>query len=231
MLPAPSAVPPARQLAVRPPEPPPFHKRQQLAYESQAWSDDMRENLFTLSRTQREDMWRRFKQTYDRRVTERLHAILLLDIGQNAASVSSILYIHPKTLKRWIKTFVTSGEEALITLHYAGCDGLMTDEQQQQFTAWLDTEIRKPPKRSTGSRRSLACPTVTAVCANCQARRCNEIHTQRIDVEDMHPLTPSAFLQTHIGIISCAKSGGICVGMLSISDAAERLSGASYWFL
>ncbi len=102
----------------------------------------MRENLFTLSRTQREDMWRRFKQTYDRRVTERLHAILLLDIGQNAASVSSILYIHPKTLKRWIKTFVTSGEEALITLHYAGCDGLMTDEQQQQFTAWLDTEIR-----------------------------------------------------------------------------------------
>jgi hypothetical protein len=39
----------------------------------------MREKLFTLSRTQREDIWRRFKQTGDRRVAERLHAIVLLD--------------------------------------------------------------------------------------------------------------------------------------------------------
>jgi len=34
----------------------------------------MRQKLFTLSRSQREDMWRRFKQTNDRRVAERLHA-------------------------------------------------------------------------------------------------------------------------------------------------------------
>jgi hypothetical protein len=57
----------------------------------------MRQKLFTLSRSQREDMWRRFKQTDDRRVAERLHAILLLDSGQNADAVSSILHIHPKT--------------------------------------------------------------------------------------------------------------------------------------
>lgn len=50
----------------------------------------MREKQFTLSRSQREAMWRRFKQTDDRRVAERLHAILLLDDGQNAQSVCSI---------------------------------------------------------------------------------------------------------------------------------------------
>jgi len=55
----------------------------------------MREKLFTLSRSQREDMWRRFKQTDDRRIAERLHAILLLDSGQNADSVSHILHVHP----------------------------------------------------------------------------------------------------------------------------------------
>ena len=60
----------------------------------------MREKLFTLSRTQSEAMWRRFKQTDDHRIAERLHAILLLDGGQNAESVSQILHIHPKTLKR-----------------------------------------------------------------------------------------------------------------------------------
>ena len=41
----------------------------------------MREKLFILRRTQREDLWRRFKQTDDRRIAERLHAILLLDSG------------------------------------------------------------------------------------------------------------------------------------------------------
>ena len=90
----------------------------------------MRQKRFTLSRAQREDMWRRFKQTDDRRVAERLHAILLLDRGQNADAVSAILHIHPKTLKRWVNAFVVGG------------DGWMTDEQLQQFTTWLDSDVR-----------------------------------------------------------------------------------------
>ena len=102
----------------------------------------MREKLFTLSRTQREGMWRRFKQTDDRRVAERLHAILLLDSGQSAEAVSRILHIHPKTLKRWIKAFAVGGEDALTSFNYVGGDGWLTDEQQQQFTTWLDANVR-----------------------------------------------------------------------------------------
>jgi hypothetical protein len=62
----------------------------------------MREKLFTLSRSQREDMWRRFKQTDDRRVAERLHAILLLDSGQNADAVSTILHIDAASADEFI---------------------------------------------------------------------------------------------------------------------------------
>jgi transposase len=102
----------------------------------------MREKLFTLSRTQREDMWRRFKQTDDRRVAERLHAILLLDSGHNAQAVSHILHVHPKTLKRWVNAFASGGEDALISFNYVGGDGWLTDDQQQQFTTWLDAEVR-----------------------------------------------------------------------------------------
>jgi transposase len=102
----------------------------------------MRQKLFRLSRSQREDMWRRCKQTDDRRVAERLHAILLLDSGQNADAVSSILHIHPKTLKRWIRAFAGGGEEALTSFNYVGGDGWMTGEQQQQFTSWLDADVR-----------------------------------------------------------------------------------------
>jgi transposase len=102
----------------------------------------MREKLFTLNRTQREDMWRRFEQTDDRRIAERLHAILLLDSGHNAEAVSHILHIHPKTLKRWVKAFTAGGEDALTNFAYVGGDGWLTDEQQQQFTIWLDANVR-----------------------------------------------------------------------------------------
>lgn len=102
----------------------------------------MREQQFTLSRSQREELWRRFKQTDDRRVAERLHAILLLDAGQNANSVSTILHIHPNTLKRWVKTFVAGGEDALTTLNYVGGDGNLTSNEQQQLISWLDAEVR-----------------------------------------------------------------------------------------
>ncbi len=109
----------------------------------------MREKQFTLSCTQREEMWRRFKQTDGRRVAERLHAILLLDSGQNADAVSTILHIHPKTLKRWIKAFVVGGEAALTSFNYVGGDGWMTGEQQQQFTTWLDSDIRSTAEAIT----------------------------------------------------------------------------------
>src|SRR5215207_434888 len=108
----------------------------------------MREKLFTLGRSQREDMWRRFKQVDDRRVAERLHAILLLDSGQNAYSVSAILHIHPKTLKRWVKAFATGGYDALTSFNYVGGDGWLTDEQQQQFTTWLDADVRSTAEAS-----------------------------------------------------------------------------------
>ena len=102
----------------------------------------MRQKLFTLSRSQREDLWRRFKQTDDRRIAERLHAILLLDSGQNADAVSAILHIHPKTLKRWVNAFASGGEDALTSFKYVGGDGWMTDAQVHQFTTWLDTDVR-----------------------------------------------------------------------------------------
>jgi transposase len=102
----------------------------------------MREKLFTLSRTQRDARWRRFKQTDDHRVAERLHAILRLDSGQNAEALSRILHVHPKTLKRWVKAFASGGEAALTSFNSVGGDGWLTDQQQQQFTTWLDSDIR-----------------------------------------------------------------------------------------
>jgi transposase len=102
----------------------------------------MRDKLFTLTRSQREDLWRRYKQTSDRRTAERLHAILLLDEGRSAHAVSAILHLHPKTLKRWVRIFASSGVEALCTFNYVGNTSWLTDAQLQQFTAFLDERVR-----------------------------------------------------------------------------------------
>jgi len=102
----------------------------------------MREKLFTLTRSQRDDLWRRYKQTTERRVAERLHAILLLDEGRSAPDVSAILHLHPKTLKRWIKLFASSGVDGLCTFQYVGGEGWMTTEQLALFTTWLDDSVR-----------------------------------------------------------------------------------------
>ena len=102
----------------------------------------MREKLFTLTRSQRDDLWRRYKQTTDRRVAERLHAILLLDEGRSASDVSAILHLHPKTLKRWVKIFATTGVDGLSTFNYVGNTPWLTDDQIEQFTAWLDQGVR-----------------------------------------------------------------------------------------
>jgi transposase len=102
----------------------------------------MREKLFTLTRAQREDLWRRYKQTSDRRVAERLHAILLLDEGRPAREVSAILHLSPRTLKRWVKSFAAMGVDGLSTFHYVGNTPWLTQSQIQQFTAWLDERVR-----------------------------------------------------------------------------------------
>lgn len=44
--------------------------------------------LFTLTSSQRDAMWRRSKQTNNRRLAKGLHAILLLEAGQNQEVVS-----------------------------------------------------------------------------------------------------------------------------------------------
>ncbi len=41
-----------------------------------------------------------------------MHAILLLDAGQNLPAVSRILQVHTNALKRWVQAIATGGEAA-----------------------------------------------------------------------------------------------------------------------
>jgi putative transposase len=102
----------------------------------------MREKLFTLSRKQRDDLERRYKQTSERRISERIQTILLLDAGQNREQVARILRVNPKTITRWVHIFVRSGIDTLCTLHSGGNEPNLTRAEQQQLSVWLDAGVR-----------------------------------------------------------------------------------------
>lgn len=78
----------------------------------------MREKQFKLSRKERDELERRYKQERDKRVAERIQCIILLHDGKNAKQVAEILMVSVKTIKRWVKIFVKYGIEELCKLNY-----------------------------------------------------------------------------------------------------------------
>lgn len=102
----------------------------------------MREKLFTLTRSQRDELERRYKQTSERRIAERIQAILLLDAGHNRDQTARILHLNPKTITRWVKLFVRVDLATYCSLQSGGNEAGLTEAQQQQLAAWLDEQVR-----------------------------------------------------------------------------------------
>ena len=126
----------------------------------------MREKLFTLTRSQRDGLERRYKQTAERRIADRLQAILLLDAGHNRDQVARILRVNAKTITRWVQLFVCADLDTFCTLQSGGNDAVLTDVQQQQFAAWLDEQVRSTKEAIWGSRRLLKSVTPKVVCGS-----------------------------------------------------------------
>jgi transposase len=102
----------------------------------------MRAKRFTLSRSQRDDLERRYKQTRERLLSDRIQAILLLDAGHNREQVARILRLNPKTITRWIDIYVEAGIDTLCTLPAGNTSAALTQDQQKQLRVWLDADVR-----------------------------------------------------------------------------------------
>lgn len=108
----------------------------------------MREKQFKLSRKERDELERRYKQERDRRVAERIQCIILLHDGKNAKQVAEILMVSVKTIKRWIKIFVKYGVEGLGMLKYENSGAVcgLSLEQQEQLEKYLNEQVRSSAK-------------------------------------------------------------------------------------
>src|SRR4051812_15911061 len=66
-----------------------------------------------LDRTQLEDLRRRCKQTLDKRIYQRLTAVLLMDASRSRAEVADILHVSLRQVADWLRLFRNQGVEVL----------------------------------------------------------------------------------------------------------------------
>ena len=82
-----------------------------------------------LSPQQRLDIERRRKETSDRRVYQRLTAVLTVAEGKRREEVAHLLGIGLTQLGEWLRVYRNKGLDALCVLHYKGDPGKLTAHQ------------------------------------------------------------------------------------------------------
>src|SRR3954470_14157084 len=86
-----------------------------------------------LTPEQRREVERRRKKTLDRRVYQRLTAVLTVAEGKSRDEVTHVLGIGLSQLGEWLRIFRNEGLDALCTLHYRGDPGKLTPNQVERL--------------------------------------------------------------------------------------------------
>jgi transposase len=78
---------------------------------------------------QRQEIERRRHETHDKRVYERLSAVLWIADGTDRFDVADLLGCSVRQVAEWLRLFRNQGLDALCTLHYQGDPGKLTPQQ------------------------------------------------------------------------------------------------------
>jgi transposase len=92
-----------------------------------------------LTTEQRKDLERRRKGTLDRRIYQRLTAVLAVAAGNTREEVAELLGVSLTQLSDWLRVFRNAGLEALCTLHNKGDPGKLTPHQVDQLKSQVST--------------------------------------------------------------------------------------------
>src|SRR3954471_7220407 len=82
-----------------------------------------------LTAEQRKEIERRRKQTLDRRVYQRLTAVLAVASGKSREEVAELLGVSLSQLGEWLRVFRNEGLDAVCTLLYKGDPGTLAPHQ------------------------------------------------------------------------------------------------------
>src|SRR4051795_4706426 len=102
-----------------------------------------------LTAEQRKEIERRRKGTLDRRIYQRLTAVLAIASGKSREEVAELLGVSLSQLGEWLRVFRNEGLDALCTLQYKGDPGNLTPHQVQQ----LKDQVARGCFRNSGQIR------------------------------------------------------------------------------
>jgi transposase len=88
-----------------------------------------------LSSEQRKEIERRRKGSLDRRIYQRLTAVLAVAAGKTREEVAELLGISFSQLGEWLRVFRNQGLDALCAIHNKGDPGKLTPQQVEQLKA------------------------------------------------------------------------------------------------
>jgi transposase len=74
----------------------------------------------------------------DRRLADRIKAIISLGTGWSVSEVAQILLYDETTIYNWIEKYQSGGKEELLTLCYKGKACSLTEHQQEELAKHLD---------------------------------------------------------------------------------------------
>src|SRR5277367_3495627 len=116
--------------------------------------------LIVLTPEQRWDLYRRRKETLDRRVYQRLTAVLIVAEGKSREEVAHLLGISLSQLGEWLRVYRNKGIDALCALHYKGDPGKLTARQVDQLKEKVRTGCFR---NSTSFVSGFRTPSVSAI--------------------------------------------------------------------
>ena len=95
--------------------------------------------ILRLTAQQRREISERRRQAQDRRIFQRLSALLWIDEGRTREEVAGLLGVSGRQVGDWLRIFRNQGLDELCTLHYRGDPGRLRPAQVER----LKQEIAK----------------------------------------------------------------------------------------
>jgi transposase len=86
-----------------------------------------------LTPQQRAEIGERRRQAVDRRIFQRLSAVLWIDEGRTREQVAELLGVSTRQVGQWLRIFRNRGLGELCTLHYRGDSGRLKPAQVEQL--------------------------------------------------------------------------------------------------
>jgi transposase len=93
----------------------------------------------TLEPPLRQEIERRRRKTHDKRIAQRLSAVLWVAEGRTQYEAAELLGVTARQVRKWLRLYRTKGLEALCTLHHQGDPGKLRPAQIEHLKAEVAT--------------------------------------------------------------------------------------------